>query len=244
MEAMGVRRGIRYLSLSQVLVLLLAVSRTRYAFAQDVTVSNDPLEIPSQYRYTMNGSQLSQFDITSVTLIPLSRALWDIGPSRFTVNGKCTPRFLRCHLLTDKKSIVLDGKLQNVNISTATGLPAYTFPYISCDGPDVKDVITKAINSTYAGYVTGAALYTERESGSHCTISSSLAAARWLSLFTVAEMNEGRRIAALDLNSSSKDTIQIFPDLDTLPAEFELPPQRKPSPIRKSASSCEQLLHT
>ena len=126
----------------------------------------------------------------------------------------------------------MGGNLQNVNASTATGLSALTIPYVSCDDPNVVEVIGDAFNSTDVRNVLAAVLYSETHS--HCRISDTLAVAGWLNLFTVGDMEEAKQIAALGLNDDSVGIIQIAPDLSSLPPETRLNATRNGSPIRKA----------
>jgi hypothetical protein len=125
----------------------------------------------------------------------------------------------------------VSGNLQNVNASVARGLPAYTIPYISCDGQDVFEVITDAFNATDIRNVLAAVLYSENHT--HCNISKSLAAAEWLNLFTIIDKHEAGLIADLQLSADSLGMVQIFPDLSSLPPGTQLHNHPKGSPIRK-----------
>jgi Ring finger domain len=129
---------------------------------------------------------------------------------------------------------MVGGNLQNVNSSTASRLPAFTIPYISCDDPGVMEAVAESFNSTDEGNVLAAVLYSQLSN--HCNISNALADAGWLYLLTVSDMDQARRVASLGLNETSPGIVQIFPDLSTLPPGTNLRPQRKGSPIRKSDS--------
>ena len=125
----------------------------------------------------------------------------------------------------------MGGNLQNVNSSTATGLSAFTIPYISCDDPNVMEVISDAFNSTDMRNVLAAVLYSETHT--HCRISDTLAVAGWLNLLTVGDTEQAKQVAALGLNNDSVGVIQIAADLSSLPPGTRLNPPRKGSPIRK-----------
>lgn len=133
---------------------------------------------------------------------------------------------------------MVGGKLQNVNASTATGLLAFTIPYISCDEPDAMKAIGESFNSTNARNVLAAVLYSRTHT--HCSISDTLAAAVWLDLLTVFDMDQAKQVAALRLNYDSMVIIQISADLSSLPPGTHLRPPRKGSPIRESGqpSAC------
>ncbi len=135
------------------------------------------------------------------------------------------------------------GNLQDVNASSATDLPAYTIPYISCDEPDVVEAINDSFNSTNNDNVVVAILYSQ--SRTHCNISNAMTFSGWLNLLTISDTGQAREVAALDLNNNPRGNVQIFPDLAALPAGTDMSPQRRNSPIRKftqlsppCASSC------
>lgn len=67
------------------LVPLLAFLCVSHTLAADVAASDDPSDFSTPYRYIMNGSELSQFAIGSITLVPLSNVLWNISPQEFIV---------------------------------------------------------------------------------------------------------------------------------------------------------------
>ncbi|KAF7503140.1 hypothetical protein GJ744_004282 [Endocarpon pusillum] len=192
------------------LALVLALPWDLFATAHEVIPSDNPADFPSQYRYIMNGSELSVLGIGSIDLIPLSASLWSLSPEDFS-------------------STIVGGNLQNVNSSTATGLSAYTIPYISCDDSDVMEVISDAFNSTDVRNVMAAVLYSETHT--HCRISDTLAVAEWLNLLTVGDMEQAKQVAALELNNDSIGVIQIAADLSSLPPGTRLDPPRKGSPI-------------
>jgi hypothetical protein len=53
--------------------------------AHEVVASSDPLDYPSSYRYSLNGTVLSEGGIGSISLAPLSATLWGIKPEVFAV---------------------------------------------------------------------------------------------------------------------------------------------------------------
>ena len=134
------------------------------------------------------------------------------------------------------QNTIFIGNLQDANSSSATNLPPYAIPYISCDEPEVMQTITNSFNATIDGNVYVAVLYSE--SHTHCNISAELAGAGWLDLLTVSDRDQAREVAALDLNNNTLGNVQIVPDLAALPPNTDVNPQRRNSPIRES----DQLL--
>ena len=126
------------------------------------------------------------------------------------------------------------GTLQNVNASTATGLSASIIPYISCDEPSAMKTIGDSFNATDAHNILAAVLYSQLRS--HCTISEALAAATWLNLLTVSDIDvdQARLLAGPGFNDSAGN-VQISADLTSLPPGTRLQERRKGSPIRKSS---------
>ena len=123
------------------------------------------------------------------------------------------------------------GNLHSVNASTATKLPAFTVPYISCDEPDTMKAIGDSFNATEPRNVLTAVLYSQTHT--HCSISDDLVNAVWLSLLTVFDLDKAKQVAALKLNTESVGVIQISADLASLPAGTQLRHARKASPIRE-----------
>ena len=78
------------LSFRSMLALVLALSWGLFATAHEVMPSDNPTDFPSQYRYIMNGSELSIFGISSIGLVPLSASLWSLSPEDFSV--RCPTR--------------------------------------------------------------------------------------------------------------------------------------------------------
>lgn len=137
---------------------------------------------------------------------------------------------------------MVGGNLQSVNASTANGLVAFTIPYISCDEPDVMDAITDSFNTTDVQNVLAAVLYSEVQS--HCNISNALTVAGWLSLLTVANMDRARRVAELGTQNDNLGTVQIGPDLSSLPPGAHMNAPQQGSPIRKSNVSRTPFIQT
>jgi hypothetical protein len=221
--------GKRHLCCRSALAWLLAISWGTYTAAQDVMPSDNPADYPSSYRSVMNSSELSRFGVGSVGLVPLSAELWTLSAEDFSViayQGIVAP------VLICVQNSLFIGNIQDVNASSATDLPAYTIPYISCDEPEVVKAITDSFNSTDDLNVVVAVLYSQ--SHTHCNISSGLAGARWLNLLTVSDRDQAREIAALDLTNLTAVNVQIRPDLAALPPGTGVTPQRRNSPIRKS----------
>jgi hypothetical protein len=75
-----------HLSFGSVLACLLVLCWGTPAMAQDVMASDTPSDFPSPYRYIMNGSELSISGVGSISLVPLSNALWDLSPTSFSVS--------------------------------------------------------------------------------------------------------------------------------------------------------------
>ena len=144
-------------------------------------------------------------------------------------------------VLISIQDTMVTGKLQDVNASSATGLPINTIPYISCDEPDAMKAITDFFNSTEDPHVTVAVLYSEFQS--HCNISSNLALARWLTLVTVSDVDQARQVAELALNEDSAGDVQIFPDPAALSPVPDISPQRRNSPIRMFAETLPLAHH-
>jgi hypothetical protein len=126
---------------------------------------------------------------------------------------------------------MVGGNLHSVNASTATKLPAFTIPYISCDEPDTIKAIGDSFNATEPRNVLAAVLHSQTHT--HCSISDDLVDAIWLNLLTVFDMDKAKQVAALELNTESVGLIQISADLASLPTGTQLRHARKGSPIRE-----------
>jgi hypothetical protein len=75
----------RYHVLMTLVACLLALSCGKSIVAQELVPSSDPLDYPSSYRYSMNGTELSTLGVGSIKLAPLSASLWGISPEDFSV---------------------------------------------------------------------------------------------------------------------------------------------------------------
>lgn len=80
--------------LAFVLALLLGL----FAMAQEIMPSDDPADFPTQYRYIMNGTELSAFGIGSIGLVPLTTSLWRFSPEDFSV--RCSTRKFGSELIS------------------------------------------------------------------------------------------------------------------------------------------------
>jgi hypothetical protein len=67
------------------LAALLTLLWGRLAHAADVMPSDNDSDVPSTYRYVMNGTELSVLGIDSISLVPLSASVWSLSPENFFV---------------------------------------------------------------------------------------------------------------------------------------------------------------